>query len=86
MQTLRSFSVQKFSVPAIGTMVGFIGRRDRDSFLFSRQTILAFNPRPNPTPVTFLYAGSGGGSFFAISPAATIFASTNPAASGTWSF
>jgi hypothetical protein len=86
MQVLQSFSVQKFVVPAIGTMVGFIGRRDRDSFIFSRSTVLAFVPRPNPTAVSFQFVGSGGGSFLAISPAAANFVPVNPAASGTWLF
>lgn len=85
MQVLRSFSVQKFVVPPIGTMMGFIGRRDRDSFIVAQAVILDFVPLQNPTTVLVPFGGSGGGSFGGLPSAVTNFILVNPSASGVWS-
>ncbi len=86
MQTLRPFGVQKFFVPPTGTMIGFIGRRDRDSFIFERAVVLSFVPLQNSTMLTFFLFGGGGGNWAgpALVPAAN-FSVIDPAASGSWS-
>jgi hypothetical protein len=85
MQGFKPFGVQKFSVPPTGTMVGFIGKRDRDSFIFDRSNVQAFVSSPEPDSMVFQSAGDGDGSFVEETPVTKNFSLVDQTGSGVWS-